>query len=337
MPILSNIQCMNRVSIVAKQVNVFAKQGNVSAKQGNTASPAGNQRLERTIVMLVTLCLLLVSVRTSASGAQGTTGQLLDPAKLQPGTNEVFVRDGPELRRLIVILPSNHDHYESYPTLFCFHGAGGKAENQSQRWASHVEDRGLVLVSFEAVQSLGKWNFKEDFHPVNHDDVALVRRVARSLVSGGVADSKAMYATGHSSGGLFCYRLVRETSLFAAVCPMSCGMAKDAHDPDRNTQPVHLMQVIGDRDKSYHGSTNPKVTMHSADKRMKIWRDFYHCHKPPVIKAHGIELAVQTYTNEDGIELAICEAKGQGHHLRRDLRDRADRIALDFMLSHRKK
>ena len=109
MPILSNIQCMNRVSIVAKQGNLLAKQGNVPAKQGDRARPAGNQRLERTIVMLVTLCLLLVSVRASASGAQGTTGQLLDPAKLQPVTNEVFVRDGPELRRLIVILPSNHD------------------------------------------------------------------------------------------------------------------------------------------------------------------------------------------------------------------------------------
>ena len=42
-------------------------------------------------------------------------------------------------------------------------------------------------------------------------------------------------------------------------------------------------------------------------------------------------------TNGDGIEVAICEAKGQGHHLRRDLRDAADIIALNFMLGHRKK
>ena len=114
-------------------------------------------------------------------------------------------------------------------------------------------------------------------------------------------------------------------------------MAKGAHDPDRNTRPVHLMQVIGDRDKSYHGTTNSKVTMHSAEKRISVWRSFYECEDAPVTQEHGKELLVRTYTNGDGIELAICEAKGQGHHLRRDLRDAADVIALEFMLSHRKK
>jgi len=258
-------------------------------------------------------------------------------AILRPGLNEVRVKHESELRRLIVITPATFDRNATYPVLFCFHGAGGKAESQSERWKRHVDRRNLILVSVDAVQSLKKWNFKEDFHAVNHDDVGLIRELVNALVSDGVADSKAIYAMGHSSGGLFCYRLAKETSLFAAVCPMSCGMAKDAHDPDKNTTPVHLMQVIGDRDKSYHGTTNPKVTMHSAEKRIAVWRSFYECDTKPVTKVHGKELTLRTYTNGDGIEVAICEAKGQGHHLRRDLRDAADIIALNFMLGHRKK
>jgi len=288
-------------------------------------------------VILILMCTLWLFALPGSADAQDAGFTALDSAVLRPGTNEVRVKHQSEMRRIMVITPSNYDSNKTYPVLFCFHGAGGRAESQSERWKRHVDRRSLVLVSVDAVQSLKKWNFKEDFHAVNHDDVDLIRKVTHALVSCGVADSKAVYATGHSSGGLFCYRLAKETSLFAAVCPMSCGMAKGAHDPDRNTRPVHLMQVIGDRDKSYHGTTNPKVTMHSAEKRIAVWRAFYECEDAPVTKAHGKELSVRTYTNGDGIELAICEAKGQGHHLRRDLRDAADVIALEFMLSHRKK
>ena len=292
-------------------------------------------------MMLFGFCLMVnsvlsVSVLSSSAGAQEANWNALSPGTLHSGLNEIQVKYGGELRRLVVVAPKAFDKAKNYPILFCFHGAGGDADKQIARWRRHVDSRNLILVGVDAVQSLKKWNFKEDFHGVNHDDVGLIREVIKALISNGLADAKAIYATGHSSGGLFCYRLAKESSLFAAVCPMSCGMAKGAHDPGKSTAPVHLMQVIGDRDKSYLGTTNPKVTMYSAEQRIAVWRAFNECKSKPVTKAHGKEIKVQTYTNSDGIELAICEAKGQGHHLRLDLRDAADVIALDFMLKHRK-
>ncbi|MGI9441878.1 MAG: alpha/beta hydrolase family esterase [Rubripirellula sp.] len=292
-------------------------------------------------MMLFGFCLMVnsvlsVSVLSSSAGAQEANWNALSPGTLHSGLNENQVKYGGELRRLVVVAPKAFDKAKNYPILFCFHGAGGDADKQIARWRRHVDSRNLILVGVDAVQSLKKWNFKEDFHGVNHDDVGLIREVIKALISNGLADAKAIYATGHSSGGLFCYRLAKESSLFAAVCPMSCGMAKGAHDPGKSTAPVHLMQVIGDRDKSYLGTTNPKVTMYSAEQRIAVWRAFNECKSKPVTKAHGKEIKVQTYTNSDGIELAICEAKGQGHHLRLDLRDAADVIALDFMLKHRK-
>ncbi len=292
-------------------------------------------------MMLFGFCLMVnsvlsVSVLSSSAGAQEANWNALSPGTLHSGLNEIQVKYGGELRRLVVVAPKAFDKAKNYPILFCFHGAGGDADKQIARWRRHVDSRNLILVGVDAVQSLKKWNFKEDFHGVNHDDVGLIREVIKALISNGLADAKAIYATGHSSGGLFCYRLAKESSLFAAVCPMSCGMAKGAHDPGKSTAPVHLMQVIGDRDKSYLGTTNPKVTMYSAEQRIAVWRAFNECKSKPVTKAHGKEIKVQTYTNSDGIELAICEAKDQGHHLRLDLRDAADVIALDFMLKHRK-
>ena len=251
-----------------------------------------------------------------------------------PGVNEVKVRHDGQLRRLIVTTPKTFNRQSLYPILFCFHGAGGKADGPSRRWSPHADNRDLVVISAEAVQPQAKWNFKDKFHDEEHDDVSFIMNVVEALVSSQVADSKAIYATGHSSGGLFCYRLAKEVTVFAALSPMSCGMIKGAHDPNQKTKLVPIFQVIGDQDKSYNGSQNSKVTMYSAAKRIDVWKKFNQCVPNPVVNEKGKEIVVYTYASQTGIEVALCQVKGQGHFIRRDLRDIADSLALDFLLKH---
>ena len=109
------------------------------------------------------------------------------------------------------------------------------------------------------------------------------------------------------------------------------------HDPGKKTKPVSIIQVIGDQDKSFNGSSNPKVTMYSATERIDVWRTFNRCRPDPVVVEKGEEMVVYTYANQSGIEVAFCKVKDQEHHIRRDLRDRADAIALDFLLKHKKR
>ena len=278
--------------------------------------------------------LRLIVITILALEPMGVLGTEL--TSLSPGRNEVQVEHAGQSRRLMVPIPNTYDRQESYPVLFCYHGAGGKADGQSERWSPHADKRGLIVISAEAVQPQAKWNFKDHFHAEAHDDGGFVSKVIEALVANQVVDPKAVYATGHASGGLFCYRLAKELDLFAALSPMSCGMVKGAHDPGEGTQAVSIMQVIGDQDKSFNGSTNPKVTMYSASKRIEVWRTFNQCLPDPVIENHGDEIVVHTYSNPSGLEVAFCQVKGQGHHLRRDLRDRADSLALDFLLKHSK-
>ena len=260
-----------------------------------------------------------------------------DLISLSPGRNEVQIKHDGQSRRLIITTPKTFGHQGPYPVLFCFHGAGGKAEGQSKRWSPHADERGLIVISAEAVQPQAKWNFRDKFHAEEHDDVGFVLKVVEALITNKIVDPKAVYATGHSSGGLFCYRLAKETVLFAALSPMSCGMVKGAHDPGEKTKPVSIMQVIGDQDKSFNGSSNPKVTMYSAAKRIDVWRTFNRCRLDPVVVNKGEEVVVYTYANQSGIEVAFCKVKGQGHHIRRDLRDIGDSAALDFLLKHKRK
>ena len=256
---------------------------------------------------------------------------------LNPGYNEINVDYGGSLRRLIITVPSTFDDKSQHPVLFCFHGAGGKADGQSKRWSRHVKSRGLIVISVEAVQPLAKWNFRDGFHTEDHDDVGFILKIVDALIANEAIDSKSVYATGHSSGGLFCYRLAKETDVFAALSPMSCGMIKGAHDPSAGTKAVPIIQVIGDKDKSYNGSSNPKVTMYSATKRIDIWRKFNQCNNQPKVIEKGKEIEVHTYFGPSGIEVALCKVKEQGHFLRKDLRDMADSLALDFLLKHKNK
>ncbi len=253
---------------------------------------------------------------------------------LSPGLNEIQFDHEGRSRRLLITTPQSFETGRPYPALFCFHGAGGKADGQSKRWSRHANRRHLVVVSCEAVQPMAKWNFMDQFHAVDHDDVGLVVGVVKELIAGGVADPRSIYATGHSSGGLFCYRLAKETDLFAALAPMSCGMAQGAHTPADPTRPVSILQVIGDRDKSFHGSTNPKVTMYSAAERIDLWRTFNGCPAQPAVSRPSAGVTLSKYTNGEGIEVVLCEVKGEGHHLRSDLRDQTDTIALEFLLKH---
>jgi len=255
-----------------------------------------------------------------------------DLDSLLPGGNEIrFEHDG-QTRRLIVTTPSDYDRTREYPILFCFHGAGGKADGQSNRWAPKADERSLIVVSAEAIQPMAKWNFLDDFHSANYDDVGFVSRVIETLIKQKVANPNAIFATGHSSGGLFCYRLAKESDLFAALAPMSCGMVKNGHEPDETTQSVPIFQVIGNKDKSYQGSTNPKVTMYSAKQRIGVWSTYNQCDPHPAVEKVGSEILVYTYRSPSGADVVLCDVKDQAHHIRRDLRDRADILALDFLL-----
>ncbi len=283
--------------------------------------------------MKITLLLMMTTIFTvEPLGALAT-----ELTSLSPGMNEIQVKHDGRSRRLIITTPKTFGRQGSYPVLFCFHGAGGNADGTSKRWSAHADKRGLVVISAEAVQPLAKWNFRDKFHAEEHDDVGFVSKVVEVLIANEIVDPNAIYATGHSSGGLFCYRLAKEIALFAALSPMSCGMVKGAHDPGEKTKPVSIMQVIGDQDKSFNGSSNPKVTMYSAAKRIDVWRTFNRCRPDPVVVNKGEEVVVYTYANQSGIEVALCSVKGQGHLIRRDLRDTVDSIALEFLLSHKKK
>lgn len=54
------------------------------------------------------------------------------------------------------------------------------------------------------------------------------------------------------------------------------------------------------------------------------------------MEEYSERVVVQTYRNEKGFELVCCLVKGEGHHLRTDLLNATNALALNFLFKHEK-
>jgi len=177
------------------------------------------------IALLFTAVALLILNPFDAFGVELTS--------LSPGTNEVHFEHDGHSRRLIVTTPTTYSRQLVYPVLFCFQGAGGRADGQSERWSPQADLNGFVVICAEAIRPLTKWNFKDNFHAQEYDDVGFIVKVVEVLIEN--------------------------------------------------------------------------------------------------------KIVVDTCTCPSGLEVVLCKVKNQEHHIRRDLRDRADSIAIEFLLKHKRK
>lgn len=259
--------------------------------------------------------------------------------KLKPGNNLLKINFEGIVRDLFIELPTDMKKGERYPLVFGFHGDGGPMEAYNRRLSPYVEKYKLIGISIQGTpKRVGSGAASWDHHEgsdVDVDDIAFIRYLVDYLDKTERVNLKRIYATGGSSGGLFCYRLAKDTNLFAAIGPTKCGMIKGHHEPDSKTDPLAIMQVIGNVDKSFNGSSN-RLTMHSAEERIEIWRDFLKCNPDPEINTTIEDMTIKTYTNDKGNEVVYCMLHGVGHSIPKSILPVMDGLIVDFFMKHKK-
>ena len=259
--------------------------------------------------------------------------------KLKPGNNLLKINFKGVVRDLFIELPTDMQKGKRYPVVFGFHGDGGPKEAYNRRLSPYVEKYKLIGISIQGTpKRVGSGASSWDHHDgsdVDVDDIGFIRYLVDTLDKTERVDLKRVYATGGSSGGLFCYRLVKETNLFAAIGPTKCGMIKGSHEPDSTTAPLAIMQVIGNEDKSFNGSSR-RLTMYSAERRIEIWRDFLKCNPKPSINTKVEGMTIKTYTNDKGHEVVYCMLHGVGHSIPRSIIPVMDGLIVDFFMKHKK-
>ncbi|MGY9003109.1 MAG: alpha/beta hydrolase family esterase [Rhodospirillales bacterium] len=295
--------------------------------------------IQQILMVLAVLAYVMATAARAQDEKPIPIPQNGDDLKLKPGNNLLKIDFKGVVRDLFIELPTDMQKEKRYPVVFGFHGDGGPKEAYNRRLSPFVEKYKLIGISIQGTpKRVGSRAASWDHHDgsdVDVDDIGFIRYLIEYLDKTERVDLKRVYATGGSSGGLFCYRLAKETQLFAAIGPTKCGMIKGSHEPDSKTEPLAIMQVIGNEDKSFNGSSQ-RLTMYSAEKRIEIWHDFLKCNPEASINTNIERMTIKTYHNDKGNELVYCMLHGVGHSIPRPIIPVMDGLIVDFFMKHKK-
>ena len=261
--------------------------------------------------------------------------------KLKPGTNLVKLKHDGHLREMLVRTPEDYTSEKKYPVVFGFHGAGGPMQGYHRQLESLVRERKIISVSPQGISNargITGWNGFKGHRISNTDDVDFVVKTIKYLTENASIDKDRIYATGGSSGAIFCFRLAMEIELFAAIAPMRGAMIKRPPVP-KGRPKISILLVCGEEDPLFKGGEQARdEVFYSAHDAMSAWAKNHN--GPPAVRPHpessGVKLTHFSPEKSDH-ELLLYTVKGSGHRVGRDQMKKAIKYMGDFFLRHPKK
>lgn len=229
-------------------------------------------------------------------------------------------------RDYIVHVPKNYNSSNSTPVVFNFHGGGGtgKFTMDSTKMNDVSEKYGFIAVYPSAYKDSKKWNVG----PITQDQVDLndqgfIKLILDNLEANFNIDEKRIYATGHSRGGFFSFKLACDMSdTFAALAPAGCAMVFGECNPSR---PIPIMHFHGTADKMIPFNGGPSDTsvpelirrtanFTSVNQTIQIWLEKNECpdQNGTLTFQNGTAYCI-TYSNcSQNTEVVLCSHDG-GH------------------------
>jgi polyhydroxybutyrate depolymerase len=256
----------------------------------------------------------------------------------QPEQYEELFMDGRLQRSYILHLPPQYDSQKNMPLLLAFHGGGGNALQllESCGLADKADKEGFILVAPNGTgmfpRHLLTWNvgFGFGYALRNHiDDIGFVRKLIDKLEGHLRIDSKRVFATGISNGGILCHFLAGALSdKIAAIAPVaaSIGGKRELSEsfifPAIPEDPVSIIAFNGllDRHIPYQGGIQQKsvgkpVYVTAAEDMHSFWVRADKCRPQPEVEVNDADkFKVITYSGgRDGSEVVQYVIFDQGH------------------------
>ena len=231
------------------------------------------------------------------------------------------------------------------PVVFAFHELGGVASMFKIKGLAELADQhGFLIVkpsgygfgnaqSWYAVFCCGVAVYK------NMDDIAFVQAILEDLQTRFKLDPQRIYATGHSNGAMFTYRLVCEMSeTFAAIAPIAGMPATPYCQP---AQPVSIMHVHGLKDISIpfdgKGSPQDQFYIPSISQYLAEFAKLYQCDSNPSVETleNGITHTVYTACKDES-SVSLYTIAGLSHAQPEPYQFNAAEAMWDFFSAHPK-
>lgn len=220
------------------------------------------------------------------------------------------------------------------PLVMVLHGGGGSGGNMewlTKRGFNRIADRdGAVIVYPDGIGKSwndGRSDLKSEAVEKQVDDVGYLRALATQLAAPFAIDTKRIYATGISNGGLMSYRLACEAAdVFAAVAPVAANLSVDLASRCKPARAIALAIINGTEDPLIPWDGGPvkilwstRGEVISADATMTEWMRLDHCadahDNAPLdaVKDDGTRVVEHFARCTDTTEVRLYEVRGGGH------------------------
>ena len=249
------------------------------------------------------------------------------PEVLKPGTHKRFLEFGQQKRSYLLHIPPGYDPNKPMPLVVAFHGYSMTADLMP--WftglSKKADQAGFLVVYPNGTGLLPGWNaggFPGKLAKNQVDDVGFTAKLLDDVATLVKVDSKRVYATGMSNGGMMCHRLAAELpERFAAVAPVSGTLALDELSPKR---PVPLLHFHGTADTfvPVDGIGTKKasfIKVKGVDETITTWVDLNKSNPLPIVARIPPKTSqqpiVQKYypASEAGAEVMLYLIEGGGH------------------------
>lgn len=195
-------------------------------------------------------------------------------------------------RTFRVHLPKGYTASKTYPLVLALHGGGGSAAQfaLSSELTVKADSAGFIVVFPEGKKNPGalgarSWNAGyccATNSTAGTDDVGFLSKLIDKLLGGFSIDTSRVYATGHSNGGMMCYRLATELSdRITAVAISSATMVRNYPFTPKRPVPVIHFHSYKDQNVPYYGGeitgVVPPVHSPPVDSIIRIWSTFDEC------------------------------------------------------------
>ena len=265
---------------------------------------------------------------------------------LQPGTNRIELEHDGHPREMLVRLPADYSPEKKYPLVFGFHGSGGPMEAYHRLLEELVDNHGVISVSPQGLSNAkrnadGKsaWNGFANHRLSSTDDVGFVTMTIEHLAKHASIDRDRIYATGGSSGAIFCFRLAMETDLFAAIAPMRGAMINRPPVPE-NRPKLSILLVGGSDDPLFNGdeTEHPGEVFYPGHETMSLWAANHGVESAELILEDSPENVILTRFSppESSFELLLYGVKDTGHKIEKKDLAEAIRFMGEFFSKHTK-
>ena len=195
-------------------------------------------------------------------------------------------------RTFLLHLPKAYNNSHTYPLVIGLHGGGGKALQfaYTSELSEKADSAGFIIVYPEGKKNPGAlgartWNagYCCASNAINGtDDVGFIDQLITTLISTFPIDTARIYATGHSNGGMMCYRLAAELSdKIAAIAVSSGTLTRNYPFSPRRPVPIIHFHSYKDLNVPYYGGAItgvvPPVHSPPIDSVMNVWAVFNAC------------------------------------------------------------